>query len=267
MADQDSEAPQSVITALVASGFPLQTAVARIVSRVPDCAIVQEEYPWRDETGSDQFLDLVVRKHSFIVAIECKKTQKEALTFLQPDGSDGDVTRTRCLYLNQIQDSTKRIELFSSDWQLMPKSKESMFCVVSTTSSGKDQRLLERDAQKLIRGTDAYARQYKVDFKATKIGEPDRPLLPILVTNAKIYIAEYDSATVSLETGQFEMPPPIKLQLVPWVRFRKAFTSAARDLGARTIFVVSAVELASWLGRLDFVEQFASEMGKAHIQL
>ncbi|MBZ5699674.1 MAG: hypothetical protein LAN18_14140 [Acidobacteriia bacterium] len=81
-----------------------------------------------------------------------------------------------------------------------------------------------------------------------------------------LHVAEYDPATVSLETGQFEMPPPTKLQMVPWVRFRKAFTSAGRDMGARTIFVVSAVELASWLGKLDFMEQFASEIGKVHIQ-
>lgn len=57
-------------------------------------------------------------------------------------------------------------ELFCRDWRLSPKSAESAFCVVSTSASGKDQRLLERDAQLLVHATDAYAKRYKADFKA-----------------------------------------------------------------------------------------------------
>jgi hypothetical protein len=265
MAEQNPQALQPVINALLASGFPFQTAVARVVRQVPACALVDEEVPWRDEAGSDQFLDLIATKGPFVVTVECKKTQKEILTFLQPGGADGNVIRVRCIYLTQIQDSTKRMELFCSDWRFMPKSAESPFCVVSTSESGKDQRMLERDVQRLVRGTDAHAQQYKRDFKVKDVPEADRPILPVLVTNAKLFVAEYDPANVSLETGQLPRPSPATLSPVEWVRFRKAFTSGGKHVGDRTVFVVSASALAKWLEKLDIIEMGPSDEGKVHI--
>jgi hypothetical protein len=87
VANQDSAAKQAVINALLASGFPFQTAIADVVRHVPDWSIEKEEFPWRDDTGTDRFLDLVVCKNNLHVTIECKKTQKEIFTFLQPTGT------------------------------------------------------------------------------------------------------------------------------------------------------------------------------------
>lgn len=258
---------QQAIGALLASGFPFQTAVAQIVQHAPDCRVLAEEWPWRDDLGVDHFLDLVAAKYFFVVTIECKKTQKELLTFLQPGGVDGDVIRNRCLYLNQIQDSTKRMELFCSDWPLSPKSAESAFCVVSTTASGKDQRLLERDAQLLVRATDAYAKRYEAGLRVKNNPEHDRLIVPVIVTNARLLLAEYDPKAVSLETGQLPIPPASNLVDVPWVRFRKAFSTAGKDMGDRTVFVVRATELTSWLKKLEFAGKPEPESeGRVHIQ-
>jgi hypothetical protein len=265
MAEQDSQTPQPVINALLASGFPFQTAVARMVRQVPGCALLGEEVPWRDETGSDQFLDLIATKGRFVVTVECKKTEKEIFTFLQPGGADGDVNRVRCIYLTQNQDVTKRMELFCTDWWFMPKSAESAFCVVSTSESGRDQRMLERDVQRLVRGTDAYAQRRKRSFHVTGVSEADRPILPVLVTNAKLFAAEYDPANVSLETGQLPMPRPATLSPVEWVRFRKGFTSAGNDVGERTVFVVRASALAKWFEKLEFIRDRPSDEGRVHI--
>jgi hypothetical protein len=264
MVDQSPETPQAAINALMASGFPFQTAVARVVQQVPRCELIAEEFPWRDEISGDQFLDLVVRKDSFIVAVECKKTQKEILIFLQPGDGNGDVICARCVYLNQIQDSTKRMELFCSDWRLRPKSAESMFCVVSTSDSGKDQRMLERDAHRIVSGTDAYALRYIKDFKVKQDPEPDTLIVPLIVTNARLFVAQYNPADIDLETGQFPLPLPATLSPVSWVRFRKAFTSGSRDVGNRTVFVVRATALATWLGKLDMT-QTTPEGVKVHI--
>jgi hypothetical protein len=267
MTNHDSGPPSATIGALLASGFPFQTAVAGIVREVPNCDLVREEFPWRDIGGEDRFLDIVVTKHRFIVTIECKKTQKETLTFLQPCGIKGDITRARCVYLTQIQDSTKRMELFCSDRYVSPKSTESMFCVVSTSASGKDQRLLERDAQMLIRGTDTYARKLRSDFEAQKNPEDDRTILPAIVTNAKLSIAYYKTTQVSLESGQLPTPLPEQLQSVSWVRFRKGFSSGNKDLGDRTVFVVRAPELSEWLNKLDFAgAETPSKSGRVHFQ-
>jgi hypothetical protein len=98
MSEQDSATRQTVANSLLASGFPFQTAIAEAVQQVPSCKILQEEFPWRDDTGVG-FLDLIANKHDLIVAIECKKTQKEILTFLQPSDSVENVVRSRCLYV------------------------------------------------------------------------------------------------------------------------------------------------------------------------
>lgn len=223
----NSETPHAVMNALLASGFPFQTAVARVIRQFHGYTLAGEEVPWRDETGTDHFLDLVARRGRVMLPVECKKTQKEMLTFLRPGPAESDVNRSRCLYLTQIQDSTRRMELYCSDRQLMPKSPESAFCVVSTSDSGKDQRMLERDAQLLMRATDAYALRFKRDLRP-QFPEPDFLFLPLLVTNAKLFVADYDPADVSLDTGQFAMPLPVTASPVRWVRFRKAPSSWLR---------------------------------------
>jgi len=267
MTDDQFTPSQAASNALLASGFPFQTAIARVVRQATDCKVICEEFPWRDTGGEDRFLDIVATKQRFIVAIECKKTQKEILTFLQPGGVYGDVNRPRCLYLTQIQDSTKRMELFCSDWMLTPKSTESKFCVVSTSASRKDQRLLERDAQLLIRGTEEYARWFKADFKVKDVPETDRPIIPLIVTNAELLVADFDAADVSLETGQLPASSSAKLLPVSWVRLRKAFSTGGRDLGDRTVFVVRAGELVKWLAKLEFAgTDTPAEDGKIHFQ-
>ena len=246
-----SETPPAVATALLASGFPFQTAVAKAVSTLEGWQVIAEEFPWRDDAGADQFVDLVASNDRFVVVIECKKTQKEILTFLDPLTSGAKVARSRVLYLEQIQDSTKRMELFWADRFLSPVSFESAFCVVSTSDSGKDQRLLERDGSRLVRGTDAYATHYHRTFKVKQQPEPDRFVIPILVTNAKLFIARYDPGKVSMETGQFETPPHAEITSVDWVRFRKSFTSyGPRDVGPRTVYVVAAQSLVTFLQQL-----------------
>jgi len=243
-----SESLQQVLNALVASGFPFQTAVAQLVRQCRNYSLVAEELPWRDDAGTDQFLDLVAVRNWFILTIECKKTQKEMLSFLRPSHASGETNEALCLNISSNALTSFSRKLFCHSHFLTPRSAESKFCVVSTSSSGKDQRMLEHDAQKLVRGTEAYANLRN---------RPGTPLegrllfVPVLVTNAKLFVADYDSSDVSLETGQFAMPPNAKVTPTNWVRFRKAFTSVGGDFGDRTIFVVAATALQDFLERLD----------------
>jgi hypothetical protein len=117
VADQDSATKQAVFAALLASGFPFQTAIAETIRHVPNWRVAVEEFPWRDETGADRFLDLEMFRQNLFLTIECKKTQKEVFTFLQPTGTGSEnMTRSRCLFLRQIQDSSARLELYCGDW-------------------------------------------------------------------------------------------------------------------------------------------------------
>jgi hypothetical protein len=102
------------------------------------------------------------------------------------------------------------------------------FCVVSTSDSGRDQRLLEKDAQLLVRGTDAYGRRLTT-AQQTALGVPDRSIVPLIVTNARLFNANYDPRDVLLDTGQLLIKPILDISPIECVRFRKALTAANRQ--------------------------------------
>jgi hypothetical protein len=241
--------PPAVVAALRSSGFPFQTAVAHAVEAAPGWRIHASEYPWQrdDET---HFLDLVATNGVFYLTIECKKTRKEILTFLRPlrgpvGPTTGLVGEFRCLRACNTDDSTQPIGIVCETWQLSPRSNLSEFCVVATSDSGKDQRLLERDAGLLIHATDAFAQS---------LVRPGRELplaalvIPVIVTNAPIYTARYRPNSVSLESGEFETSPD-DVTKPECVRFQKSFPSDAEsaDLGNRTVFVVNALSIIEFL--------------------
>jgi len=149
---------------------------------------------------------------------------------------------------------------------MAPQSVESSFCVVSTSQTGKDQRLLERDAQHVIRGTDAFAQHHKRRVGRRAEGEPDRPYVPVLVTNAPLFVARYDPGSISLETGQLTSPSEADVEAVDWVRFTKAFTShGMRDPGVRTVFCVRAMAFVAFLEALGTIGQTPSQEGITHL--
>jgi len=208
---------------------------------------VGEEYPWVDESGNTQFLDIIVQHDEAIFTIECKKTQKEKYTFLIPNPYTLDVTDTRCLYLEQINDSTQRLEIFYGSWEHLPRSASSSYCIISTSDTGKDTRLLERDAQLLIKGTDYYALKHRSHIKPIPNREPRHTIIPVLVTNAKLYTSLYNPVEISMDTGQIDMDR-IEFTAVKWIRFVKAFTNNQRkELHQRTIFIVSSSSIKDFL--------------------
>ncbi len=243
--------PASVYGALQASGFPFQTAVEHVIRNTEQWSVLAIEFPWTASEGGDQFLDIVAGSGQFVAGVECKKTQKEKFTFLLPQGGKATtVDRARLLYAEQIRDSTRRWELFCNDWRVGPLSNESAFCIVSTSKSGRDQRMLERDAGRLILGTDAYALRAARELAVSAADEPGRPFVPVLVTNAPLFVARYKPTEVSLESGEFATSPT-DIVAVPWARFRKSFPShSGRDLGDRTVFVVTASSLMEFLAEL-----------------
>jgi len=268
MKSLDTTNPQDIaIASLMASGFPFQTAITNVIKQTPNWKIMNEEFPWKDDSGSERFLDIIATNGSVIIAVECKKTQKEILTFLCPgEFHDDKVERVRCLYLCQIQDATGRMEVFGDDWCIMPPSSESMFCVVSTGETGKDQRLLERDAHLLVNGINAFAKVHRRDFRPQNYPEPDRPYLPLLVTNTPLFVAHYEPSDISLETGQFSEPPK-NIESVKWVRFSKAFALInSRDIGVRTVIVVNAIALSEFLKTLNIKGSGPTGTSKVHVE-
>jgi len=119
----------------------------------------------------------------------------------------------------------------------------------NTTDSGRDQRLLERDASFVVRATDAFAHGYRERFRPDHDRSPSSACLfvPVIVTNAPLYTARYRPADVSLQTGEF-VETPKDIESATCVRFRKAFTSdGGPDLGDRSVFVVNATSFVEFL--------------------
>lgn len=252
MTDANAKVLESVREALLSSGFPLQTRIRHEILASPGWTVHASEYPWQGPGGDDRFLDLVATNGRLVLTIECKKTTKEILTFLLPLGHSGSGEREdfRCLYVVQTRDLTGRPEICCEEWPLHPRSRCAEFCIVSTSESGRDHRLLERDAGLVIRATEAFALDSKEYTQAYSRIRLPCLLLPIIVTNAPIYVARYDPANVSLETGEFPGLPQ-EIDRVSCVRFRKSFTSeGGRDLGDRSVFVVSAAWLPEFLKRV-----------------
>jgi hypothetical protein len=245
-------APNPVFESLTRSGFPFQTAVRHVISSSPKrWEIHTSEYPWLGSDNEEYFLDLIATKKEFALTIECKKTRSEILTFLLPLGHShtGDIPDFRCLRAESFT-VTKRDEyLFCETWSLWPPSPRSEFCVVGTSASGRDQRLLERDASLVVCATDALA--HDVQRHKTLGKGPPYLFVPVIVTNAQIYTARYEPPEVSLETGEFgKVPKDIKP--TPWIRFHKAFATAGRrDLGSRSVFVVNAMSFGQFLEILE----------------
>lgn len=270
MTQADDRVSESVLPALQRSGFPFQTAIAHVIDTAPGWSVCASEYPWQTSGGEGQFLDLVATNGTLFLTIECKKTRKEILTFLRALGrsNTGVVKEFRCLRASQIQDTTRRLEIYCEEWAVEPESTRSEFCVVSTSESGRDQRLLERDAGLVVRATDAFAHGFRKRVRPDRDSAPDAAclFLPTIVTNAPLYTVRFKPTDVSLESGEFSEPPQ-EVETAPYVRFRKAFTSdGGPDLGDRGIFVVHATSLAEFLGLIAIASNQPDDRGQVHFR-
>jgi hypothetical protein len=237
---------------LRASGFPFQTAIRHEITRHNGWTVHASEYPWLDSMNRDNFLDIVAVKGRFILAIECKKTGHEIFTFLLPLGgpTTGPVDEFCGMQVKYLTEGGRINPYPHETCKIAPKSCSSEFCVVG--KAGKEQgRLLERDASLLVRATDFFAADQR---ELSKLPDEKLPhvLLPVIVTNAKIYTARYEPTDISLEPGEFLQLQPGDVEAASWVRFSKSFTAdKGRDVGHRSIFVVDAASFGDFLEKLE----------------
>ena len=255
--------PQEIRAALQGSGFPFQTAVAYVVRTQPSWQVHASEFPWQDPAGNGQFLDLVatttIHDTKVFLAIECKKTQKDMLNFLRPLGAcnTGKLLDVRCLRAQIRACEVQPIQVFCETWNVVPASFEAEFCVVSTSPTGRDQRLLERDAALVVRATDAFVRDFW--HRRPPVDVSSCFFLPVIVTNAPIYTSRYRADQVSLDTGEFTALPT-DIEQVEMMRFRKAFhADRGRDLGDRSVLVVDSRKLAEFLELIQLDPQQPSD--------
>jgi len=213
----------------------MQTAVAAAIRSLRFYE-VQEEIAWRDSDGSDKFLDMVAVGAGVRVSIECKKTAQDKFIFLLPEVDEIQQRQPtlRGVYLYQIQDSAPRGSVAWGRISTLPTTYDSMYCVTKTSGPN---RLLEANAQALVRGTEAYAADRCKRFRPQGAESKSVPCIPVLITNAPLFVARYRPDDVSLESGIYQARGE-HLTAEQVVRFTKQFTTSPDiETRERTVLV------------------------------
>ena len=192
-------------------------------------------------------MDIVAQCEGLVATIECKKTETNVVTFLLPTQPKQFIAGTsNFVWVRRINDSTQRLAVSAGEVSIPPETSEAKFAVVANDSKNSNSRLIEADVQILLKGTIEYAGRSRSIRGLARTG----PIVPILVTNAKLYIDEFDTSKVSTESGslaaEFHNVSPVQ-----FIRFRKAFvTHRSVELDEQTVFVVNADSLPKLLAEL-----------------
>jgi hypothetical protein len=238
-----------------ASGFPLQLAVAASVraSRTSWRQLLSE-HPWRHpETGKDGYIDLILQRgtsSSDIMVVECKRQRGDARWYFldtQPDSYDSRIVITR--------HDPRVVDV--QEFAFFPTTPAARFCVLHGEDSPR-RSLLERLADDLLQSVEAFAME-----QLTIDPVPLFRYLPVVVTNARLFLCSADPTSISLKTG--ELPSTAEFSEIPFVRFRKTLWASrlteAKDPQhimhvhsdrERTILVVSAPHLELFLQKAQF---------------
>jgi hypothetical protein len=260
--------PLDLVETVNGSGFPFQMAVTDFVRRSKqrhDCRVLFTEHSWKDSTGENAgFIDLVVASNilPYVFVIECKRHLEGVWVFLKAEGTPA-TRRHAKLFVNDVDQQKGRI--VRSDWvdaPLNPESAESSFCVVPRQD--KDNPMLERISSTLVQATECLAREDDKRVLATK--QSECLYVSVIVTNARLLVAEFEPKDVSLELGTLGAGAKVRMQDVSFLRFRKqlSFLKPEDDrkifenneyrldyAKERSVFVVRAQSLDEFLAQFE----------------
>ncbi len=208
---------------LNSSGFLFQLAIENLVSSSDnhEWRVISREHPWKhNEMESEGFIDLILSagQDMFFMVCECKRTKQGEWVFIVENEKKGNVKPIRCLWIA----GTSKGHSFSGwdDVNFKPPSPESSFCVIRG-SGERGQPLLERLAGNLLLSTDCLADEDIGIVKKRKADFYRGMYIPLIITNATLYICELDINEISITDGTVFNQ---EFKEVPMVRFRKTLS-------------------------------------------
>ena len=253
---------QQPITVANASGFPLQIGISNVVNKSSQWQVLLEEHPWcMDETGSEGFIDLVVvnRISQFeTLVIECKRVRQTAWVFLLPKFPSLHRS-VATIFGSQLADS-KWTHFGWEDWQADPVTYQTPYCAIPGQEQGR-KNLLERTASELVFSVEALANQERGLQQEKGADNFSRVYIPVIVTTAQLFVAEFDPSKISLDDGC--LPKDTPFSEVSFIRYSKSLTTFAESASAnsigefhaaseRTIFIVTALKFEEFLTQYEF---------------
>lgn len=249
-----SDAQQKLLNA---SGFAFQLAIeaAIRVNRGPlHWRIVGREHPW-NSGSSTGFADIVLTCGNLFLVVECKRTREAVWMFLMPD--DQQISRSHAKVAWVDTKPHRKALAGWGDIQIYPSSPESDFCAVRGQGEN-DRPMLERIAAQVVSAADGLCADLVTLHERSA---RTKVVVPVIVTNADLVIAQFDPSTVDLSVAEVTNA---EFTSVPHVRFRKTLHRATLDLdyepeelrdltesSVRTVFVVRASALTDWLCELE----------------
>jgi hypothetical protein len=246
------------------SGFPLQVAVQHEIERTKSThgwSVRYTEHAWDSPSeGRSGFIDLVLlnQHRTGYMAVECKRPRDSEWVFLHSDGR-ADKRAHAQIWMSDFRSGSMRwfgwVQVVAD-----PACPEAQFCAVRGQSAAERVTLLEKTAAELVLATERLAHEHK-DYR-----HPEYPSVKLfsslLITTAKLKVARFDPAAISLQDGTLQSA---SFENVPFVRFRKqlgvhtshltpqqyADGSDVAYLKESTVFVVNAECISQFLSEFN----------------
>jgi hypothetical protein len=283
MAPEQEHADLELLKLVNDSGFPFQMAVTWHIeqsSREHGWKIVVEEHPWKHpERGGEGFVDQIIQhEHEsvFKALLECKRVKSNGKLVFLLSPSNSRATGRLSLFWTHKSSAHRTVNGWH-DFSFTPMSQETSFCVLKDDSN--KQTLFERIADELLPAMEAIGIEEMTLMGDTSLALRDTMCyLPIVVTNASLYTANFDPATLDMKSGRFPVGA-CEFKEVPCIRFRKSLgthvtmhrqfnasqrynalpeANAARQ---RTILILNSDSLSASLKDLRIFQRTSSEFG------
>jgi hypothetical protein len=248
------------------SGFPLQVAVHRKVDETTSkhgWRVRYSEHAWSSQADSRSgFLDLVLEDQhgTSFMAVECKRPRDTEWVFLHSDGKVQKRAHAQAWISHYVGGSMPMPTFGWSHITLDPTCPEAQFCAVRGQSTSDRITLIEKSAAELILATECLALEHK-DYRPPNT-EDFKLFFSVIVTTARLTVAQFDPALISLQDGTLENA---QFEQVPYVRFRKQLGVhhslltneqyvAGGDISylkESTVFIVSAEAVCDFLAEFE----------------
>ena len=241
------------------SGFPLQIAIQSQIkaSNKHEWRVLFEEHFWKDNRSNQSgFIDLILDKDpSDTLIVECKRAKATEWIFLCDKESQSDHEATVKIWETFCEDG----KMSHFGWKevsipLIPRSLESMYCVVSKKGNSLP-TMLENFSADLLLATENFAKEDTVLFNS--FPRYLRRYVSVIVTTAKLKLCEYDTSEISISSGEFDNAVFTEL---PYIRFRKQFlenNKTALDWNSSdSIEISKAKENSVFIVNIDSFEEF-----------
>jgi hypothetical protein len=257
------------------SGFVFQLAVETQISATRgdhEWSVLSSEHAWEDNDGKGSgYIDLILGRSDGRLVVECKKRNEKSWVFLCPaEKGRGNMSRARIISTTLSRGQSPKTPhhlvndlYYGWDYpivksRLIASAPEAGYCVM------QDDRVLEGIARNLLLATEAVAvEEIPLQAESVEKNYPrERSYIPLIVTNAQLFVCRFKAAEVSL--AEPFLKGSEEYEEVPLVMFSKSLapppsprtaisdsTLAEINRGReRTVLVASSENLPTTLAKL-----------------